>query len=127
MAHDRSQAVLKTPAGDNRIVTGDEEARKDSKVTHPLPGCSVGQLRVGTCGVRGCVAADDELADHARQAQKQDTTDINQDEGRTAILPCHIGETPHVAQTDSTACRGKNHSQFTSELCSFLLDHVNLL
>ena len=54
------------------------------------------------------MASDDELAHHAGDAQQQHARQIDDDESRTTILARHIRETPHIAQSDGRACRGKN-------------------
>jgi hypothetical protein len=106
LAHDGSIDILQAPAGDHRVIAGDKETGDNAEQSHVLPRRAVGQLAIGASRVRRPMAPDDKLADHAGDAQQQDTADIDKDESGTAVLPRHVGETPYITQADSRTCRG---------------------
>ena len=56
---------------------------------------------------------------HARYAEQQHTEDIDDDIGRSAILTCHVGEAPYIAEADSRACRGEDYAECVLEVSSF--------
>ena len=125
-AHHRSVDVLQAPARNHGIVARDDKPGEHTHVAHPLPRTSTRKFGVGPSGIGGSVAAYDELTHHAGDAQKQDASQIDDDEGRTSVLPHHIRETPHVAQSNGSAGRGQYQSEFTSETRSILLCHISI-
>ena len=66
------------------------------------------------------MATNDKLTHHARQTQQDDTHQVDEDEGGTSILTCHIRKAPNISQTYCRTCRGENDAQFTSEISSTL-------
>ena len=97
--------VLQTPTCHDTVITSNKKACEHAQITYPLPCRAVGEFGVGTGSIGGGMSADDELANHARQSQHQDAGNVNDDEDSSAVLSCHIGKTPHIAQSDGTACR----------------------
>ena len=89
-------------------------------MTHQSPRLSVRQRVVCSGCIGLCMATNNELTDHARQAQQEDAGDIDQDECSTTVLTSHIGETPHIAQTDGGTRRGQHHTQLAAEATPFL-------
>ena len=76
VAGDRGIQILQTPARHHGIVARDEKPRDDTEITHNPPRLASRQFRVGTCRIRLGMSADDELIDHAGDAEKQDAADI---------------------------------------------------
>ena len=72
------------------------------------------------------MAADDKLIDHTGYAEEEHTCKIEKNEHGTTILPGHIGETPHVAQSDGRTCRSKDNTQFAAKVCSLYFCHFNI-
>ena len=69
------------------------------------------------------MAPHNKLANHAGNAQKKDTANVNKYKGRTAVVSRHKGETPHVAQTHGRTRRGKYDAYFAAEAASFRSCH----
>ena len=119
--HQTGVEVLHAPASHHGIEAEDNHGSKHSHVTYKgPPGLTPCQIAVRTCCIGGRMTPDDKFAQHTRQSEQQDTHQIDKDKGGTAVLTRHIGETPHIAQADSTARRGQNDTQLTSETSSVL-------
>ena len=118
MPHERCIDILQAPAGDYGIIAHDDETRENTEIAHPLPCRSVRQFGIGTCRIGLRPASDDKFANHAGNAQQQYASYIDQDEDGTAILACHIGETPHVTQTYGRTRCGKDNAKTTAKICS---------
>ena len=124
LAHHGSIDVLQAPTTYHSIVAGDEKSRENAERANKrgkqrLPASCFSHLLVGTSRVGCSMTTDNQFTHHARQPQHNHTSQINQDECRTAVLTRHVGETPHVAQADCRPCRGQNHTQHAAEICSF--------
>ena len=78
----------------------------------------MGHAAISTSGISLRVTTHDEFADHAWDAQQQYTGKVDKDKGCATILTCHEGEAPHIAQTNSRACRRQHNRQFASEIAS---------
>ena len=112
----RGVDVLQAPAGNHGVVAGDEEAGEDAEQAdesreqaaegQPVGSQSaLGQLGIvveggvgiDAAGVGSAVATNDELAEHAGNAQQEHAAQIDEDEGCAAVLARHVGESPYVA------------------------------
>ena len=73
----------------------------------------------GINGVALGVVTHGKLGNEQRQAEQQDTTQVDDDEGSTAIVTGDIGKSPDVTQADSRACSGEDGSQLTAKAATF--------
>ena len=107
---ERCPDILQAPAADDSIIAGNEKSRQHTHVTDDSPGGASGQFTISPGGVGLSVAANDEFADHAGDAQHQHTAHIDDDKHGTAVLASHIGEAPHVAQSHGRTRRSQNNT-----------------
>ena len=96
-SHERREKILHAPSCHYSIETQDDGRGKDAQIAYEFPPFAASQLTIGSCGIGRSATAYDKLADHARNTQHENTDEINQDKGRTAIMTGHIRETPNVA------------------------------
>ena len=118
MSGESGVKVLQAPSGHDGVETEDDGGGEDAEVADESPRASAGELVVGTCGIGVGVAADDELGNHAGDAKQEDAAQIDEDEGCSSVLSCHIGETPDVSQTYCRPCGGKDDADTASETTS---------
>ena len=110
LTRDRCQHILQGPTRNHPVIADDQCRCEHAHVAHPFPRCAVGQFRIGTSRIGLCVPANEELTKHHGDTHDQDTEEIDDDEGRTTVLTCHVWKAPYVSQANSTACRGKDYS-----------------
>ena len=72
------------------------------------------------------MTANDKLIHHPRETQKEDEHYIHQDESSATVLTCHIGETPHVAQSHGTSRRSEDDANLAAEAASRFFRHTLL-
>ena len=90
--------VVKRPAGHYTIEGIDKEGTYYGEHAQCNPSfVTMAEFLVCTHHVALGTAANDELGHHQRHANQDDEENVNQQEGATAVLPQHIGETPDIA------------------------------
>ena len=104
----RLRHILQTPAGHNRVITGNQETCEKTHIADIFPSGAIRQFRIGTCRIRGSMPSDDKLTDHTGQPNHKHTSDIDQNKCRTTVFTCHIGKTPNIPQAHSTSCRSED-------------------
>ena len=111
--------VVQGPPSHHTIERQHKDSTQDTHEARYDPGFSGRQCAIGPYGV--CLAATpyDKLGQHHRHGQQENETEINDDEGGTAIITNFRGKAPDIAQPHSRACRGQYHAQATSEVSSF--------
>ncbi|MNF52785.1 hypothetical protein D3C84_341440 [compost metagenome] len=101
-AAERRRSVGQGPASDHRIEAEDQEAGQHCQTADAPPvaaGAGLASHRGdGALGVGAAAAADHELGHQQRNADGQDTGQVDQDEGAAAVLPGDIGKFPDIAQ-----------------------------
>ena len=120
LSHDRGIEILQAPASHYGIEAQDNHGSNNTQQTDETPGLTIRDTIVSPIGIGLRVAPYHKLTNHPRDAQYQDAGDIDQDKGSTAILTCHIRETPHVTQTNCRSCRCQDDTQFATEINSVL-------
>ena len=113
----RGEEILQAPARHNGIEAEDDGRGENAQIAYPPPA-AMPHAAVSTSGISLRMAAHDELADHARDAQEQHTGEINQDKGGATVLARHKRESPHIAKAHGRARRGQHDGQLTSEIAS---------
>ena len=112
-ARERVDHVFQRPARDHQIEAHDEQRSQNTVVAQDRPAARKGA--VGAHGVAVGIASDGEFRKHDRHAEQQDAEDVDQQERAAAVLPCDIGETPDVAQSDGAARRDEHGAQPAAE------------
>ena len=118
--HDAGIQILQAPSSHHSIEAQDNHGGDDTHQSHGSPSLMLTQVAIGTCRIGSRMATNDKLAHHARQTQQDDAHQVDEDEGGTSILTCHIRKAPYISQTYRRTCRGENDAQFTSEISSTL-------
>ncbi len=117
------QDVFERPACDNGVEAQDEEGGQHAVVADEAPFRARGQLLEGSRNVAPRVAADEKLGDHHGQAEQEDTDDIDDEEGGSAVFAHHVGETPDVSQAYGAAYGGEYGAEFATECSSVVRCH----
>ena len=82
---------------------------------------------MSTEGIGPAAPADDSLGKEDRQGQNQAGNDVDQNEGRAAILTDQVRETPDVAEADCRPRHRHNDGEITAEGFSTLIHHILVL
>ena len=117
-AHDAGIDILQTPARNHRIIARNQETGKHLKIAYPLPGSTIREFGIGTCGIRCTMTTDDKLRNHTWNAQQEYTSDVYQNKGCATFLSSHIREAPYVTQTYGATCCSKNQSNLATKTSS---------
>ena len=118
--------VAKGPARDHGVVGQDEKATEDKEHAQRSPGVAA---EVGERQDRALLRAppDRELRQHDRQADQRHHDDVQEDEGRPAVLGGEVREAPHVAQADRRSDGGEHEAETAAPLLSRRLVHLSTL
>ena len=119
MTYQRSPHILQTPSADHCIIACYQESCQHAHIAYQSPGLAIRQCLERPRRISPAVATYDKFANHTGDAQQKHTSYINDDEHGTAVLSSHIGEAPHVPESDSRTCRRQYHPQFRSKIGSF--------
>ena len=99
MPDDGCQEVLQAPPCHDGIEAEDDHGGEHAQVSDDPPWRAPRQFVVRPCGIGGGVTPHDKLSHHAGFAKHEHANRIDEDEGRPAVHPGHIGEAPDVSQS----------------------------
>ena len=109
--------ILQQPAGDGAVAHQQDDIARHSHITMDMPLAALGlQLLIHFHrALLGC-AAHGKFHAHNGQTQQDQTSQINQNENRAAVLTGNIGKFPDVANTDGTSGTEQNKAQTAAKM-----------
>ena len=114
-AHGLEQ-VFHRPAAHDAVVAQDDDGRDDREKSQPFPGRAGGQFFHRSEGPLAAAPADDRLREEDGEDQDETRQHVHDDEGRTAVLPHHVGKTPDIAQADGASRHRHDHRKAAAEI-----------
>ena len=120
LAECRGEDVLQAPSRHYCIVARDDKSGEHAHAAHQPPCLCSAHLSVGASRIGCSVAAYDEFVHHTGYAEHQHARYIYKYKGGSAVLTGHVWKAPYIAQSYRRTRRCENHSQFASEVYSFL-------
>ena len=113
---ERLEKEFHRPAAHDRIITQDDDGGKDRQQTQPFPAGAGREFLHRPEGPGPAAAADDGLRQEDGQGQDETRQDIDDDEGRAAMLSHHVGEAPDVAQAHGGPRHGHDYREAAAEM-----------
>ena len=113
---DRLVQVFHRPAAHDAVVAQDDDGRKHGEQPQPLPAGTRRELFHGPEGALAAPAADDRLREEDGKDQDETRQRVQDNEGRTAVLPYHIRETPDIAEAHRAAGHGHDYREAAAEV-----------
>ena len=106
---------LERPAGDHAVERQNDESTENAHVAHPFPFRARGQFAERAHRVAFGRTAQTEFRQHDRNGNQKADRQIDQNEGRPAVLAGHVREAPDVAQSDNRASDGGDRAETARE------------
>ena len=106
---------LERPAGDHAVERQNDESAENAHVAHPFPFRARGQFAERAHRVAFGRTAQTEFRQHDRNGNQKADRQIDQNEGRPAVLAGHVREAPDVAQSDNRASDGGDRAETARE------------
>ena len=126
IARQRLEQVLRRPAADDIVVAQNQQRRHDRDEPQPVPVALGIELAEGTEGIRAAAAADDGLTVEDGKGQQEAEHEVQQHEGRTAVLPDQRREAPDVAEPDGGPGHGHDDGEMAAECLPVLCHNKRL-